>query len=296
MEDLNSLSKSWRTASLDDGFSWADVVEEEMSKSCHAVMTTKHNIHDKWRLEGLEIIDNANLTPLAYKICREIFLWSVCNEKTGKRNPKEHFPKFECREDQKFSQALIESIDEGQWQKNGDTEKKYGDGGCYGQHKHACTGRNCPYCDGDGQIIHACNLCAKKHKSCKKCRNGYINVTKTAKLCPSIRPNRRCSRCRGKGFYPKDCTGTCPMRQYASKHNGVLQASCVCGRPHRLGDCKHIDNGRGFRTISPYQGIDKCDNCGYMHPIIYMLSNPRKKAVRRVRKINKANKDGWNVV
>ena len=77
MEDTKgSLSKTWET-----GINWADAMDEyeqEMSKSCHTIMTTKKlDPDDEWRIEGLKVINNANLTPLAYKICRETFLWSV---------------------------------------------------------------------------------------------------------------------------------------------------------------------------------------------------------------------------
>lgn len=302
MTEAESTGFDELSIGIPDGFNWADAVEEEeeLQRSLIPVPSEiAKDPHDEWCMNGLELIDTADLDNQAYMICRELFLWTVCGERTGKYNPKVHFPKFDCPADKKLSQALIESINKGHWRKKGDPEKKYGDGGCYGQHDHSCIGPGCSYCGGTSEIIHACNACAKKrHGNCRKCNNGYIKIKTDTKLCPNIKPNRKCPRCRGKGFYKKDCTGTCPMRQYSSIKNGVLQASCACGRPHRLGDCKRISNGRGREIESPYQTIKMCDDCGHIHPIIKTMNMSQLKSQRnkKERRPQRSSKNGWNIV
>ena len=296
---MMDLATSWSSDSWETGLNWADAVDDELGESINEIKYESTNFNDLWRRKGLKSIDDANLNQLGYTICRDTFLWMVCCEETNKIDPKIHFPKLECKSGQKASQAFIESIDNNEWLLK-DENKEYGDGGCYGQHRHKCLGSKCIYCSGQGEFRHACNLCAKKHKSCSRCSGGYINSDKRPELCPNIRINKRCPRCKGKGFYVKKCTGACPMKQHAYIKNGKLLPSCACGRPHRLGDCKPINNQYGKEIKSPYQRIEECADCGYRHPHIYSMKNiaeSTKQIInRRPRKQNKKTNDGWNKV
>lgn len=165
------------------------------------------------------------------------------------------------------------------WKSKLDTKYKQHCGSCYGTLIHPCTLNNCDACKDTGILTTICKHCVKLPHTCNNlCKNGYMP---NRKVCPEIiklSQSKNCRYCKGNpNNFKRKCKGACPLLQYSTLSNNKLDIGCACYKPHRIGDCHtKWQYSDGYVGKSPYQRIEKCNTCNYIHFKILNFKNIHK--------------------